>query len=127
MAVGALAVACAVGAFDRPSQAPAPLPQTEALPEGTDYAVVQGVVLDRESGAVYPDAVVVLSCSCLQGAREVTTDVNGVYRFGELPAGQYTVNALYGKADVSQVVGLKEGLRTRVDFRIEPKNALVRT
>ncbi len=127
LAIGALAVACAVGAFERPSQAPAPLPQTEALPEGADYAVIQGVVLDRESGEVYPDAIVILSCHCLEEAREAMTDGNGVYRFGDLPEGQYTVNALYGKADVSQIIHLKKGLRTRIDFRIEPKNEFVRT
>jgi hypothetical protein len=125
LALGLLAVACATGAFDKPAQDPTR--HTEALPEGSARAVIQGVVKDRETGDPLQGALVVLQCECLAGSREAETNVNGLYKFGDLPSGEYTAQVLYGQADQSTVVPLKTGTRVRVDFRLNPRREFIRT
>src|SRR5215472_3426893 len=51
---------------------------------------LQGTVKDS-SGAVVPNAHVVVSGTALVGTKEIDTDGSGYYRFANLPAGSYTV------------------------------------
>src|SRR5215472_5755692 len=51
---------------------------------------LQGTVKDS-SGAVVPNARVVVSGVALVGTKEINTDGSGYYRFANLPAGSYTV------------------------------------
>src|SRR5258708_7714382 len=51
---------------------------------------LQGTVKDP-SGAVVPNAKVVVTTSTLVGEKEVSTNDSGYYRFAKLPPGNYTV------------------------------------
>src|SRR5271157_5959841 len=51
---------------------------------------LQGVVKDP-SGAVVPNAKVVVTASSLVGTKEEQTDGTGYYRFANLPPGTYTI------------------------------------
>src|SRR5215472_12241577 len=51
---------------------------------------LQGTVKDS-SGAVVPNARVVVSGVALVGTKEINTDGSGYYRFANLPSGSYTV------------------------------------
>jgi len=51
---------------------------------------LQGTVKDP-SGAVVPNAKVVVTSSALVGSKELLTDTSGYYRFANLPPGSYTI------------------------------------
>src|SRR5512137_1119717 len=51
---------------------------------------LQGVVKDP-SGAVVPEAHVVVAGTSLVGSKELDTDSGGYYRFANLPPGTYTI------------------------------------
>ena len=51
---------------------------------------LQGVIKDP-SGAVVPNAKVVVTAPDLIGSKEITTDASGYYRFTNLPPGNYTI------------------------------------
>src|SRR5512146_3195508 len=51
---------------------------------------LQGTVKDA-SGAVVPNANITLKGSTLIGAKSLTTDAGGYYRFANLPPGTYTM------------------------------------
>ncbi len=51
---------------------------------------LQGIVKDS-SGAVVPNARVVVTGSALVGSKEIETDSAGYYRFANLPPGSYTI------------------------------------
>jgi hypothetical protein len=68
--------------------------------------IISGVVTHRRTKERIPNALVILQCACLSGARETQTNVNGLYAFRNLPPGTYTVQVLTGQADVSKVVTL---------------------
>ncbi len=51
---------------------------------------LQGTVKDP-SGAVVPNAKVVVTGSSLVGSKEIDTDASGYYRFANLPPGTYTI------------------------------------
>ncbi len=99
----------------------------EALPEGSEYGILQGVIIDRNDAGRIEGAVIVLQCSCLEGTRETLSNADGLYRFSDLPNGEYTVQALYGRADVSRVTTLRRGFKVRLDFPLDPQNEFIRT
>ncbi len=119
LAFGALAVACATGAFERPAAAP-PTVQTESDPDGSVRAILLGSVTDEDNGDAIRGASILLRCSCIQGTRETTTNADGLYSFRDLPEGEYTLRVLYGHADERLLVSLKTAVRSRVDLRIKP-------
>ncbi len=51
---------------------------------------LQGTVKDA-TGAVMPNAKVVVTSSTLAGSKEIVTDGSGYYRFANLPPGSYTI------------------------------------
>lgn len=69
------------------------------------YAI-QGVVTHERTGEPLKDAIVILQCTCLEAARETSTNDRGQYRFGDLGPGTYTIQVLKGEADSSKVVTL---------------------
>ncbi len=60
---------------------------------------IQGTVKDP-SGAVVPNAHVVVTGSALVGSKEADTDTAGYYRFANLPPGIYRMDALLGQSPV---------------------------
>jgi len=85
---------------------------------------LQGSVTDEKTGKPVEKALVILQCSCLQGPIETVTNTAGLYNFSELPPGTYTVQVLFGQANVS-VSFPAEGGVTRRDFRVDPANRFV--
>ena len=69
------------------------------------YAI-QGVVTHERTGEPEKGALVILQCTCLEQPLETSTNERGLYRFGDLPPGTYTIQVLKGTADVSKVVTL---------------------
>ncbi|MGH1340163.1 MAG: DUF4349 domain-containing protein [Nannocystales bacterium] len=89
---------------------------------GSDIGSISGVVTNADTGERMPNALVVLQCNCLKGARETTTNANGIYAFRDLPTGTFTIQVLAGQADVSKVTELPEGGTFRANFKLDPHN-----
>ena len=77
-----------------------------AAAPGGHEGVISGQIRHSKTGAPIPDALVLLHCTCLVATRETVTDEQGVYAFGGLPAGTYTIQVLVGQADLSKLVTL---------------------
>ncbi|MEM7156268.1 MAG: VIT domain-containing protein [Myxococcota bacterium] len=102
---------------------PAPPPE-----RATGNSGISGRVDNSETDAPIPDALVILQCGCLtQGNLEAMTNPRGEYSFGSLPAGDYTVQVLSGKANVSKTVAVPRGARYRANFALDPDADFTRT
>lgn len=95
--------------------------------EAADKGAVSGVVTRESDGGALGDALVILQCNCLQGPRETTTNADGLYAFSSLPPGTYTIQVLSGEANVSKVFALPRAAKFRANFKIDPKDSLIRT
>lgn len=107
-----------------------PAVATFAVPTDAEAAVdgiINGVVTDSTSGDPIEGALVVLQCTCLQGQIERTTNAAGVYSFRDLPPGNYTIQVLYQKANITKITTLPRGAKFRANFSIDPKNEFRRT
>lgn len=67
---------------------------------------IQGVITSEQTNAPVEGALVLVQCTCLEQARETTTDARGRYRFGTLGPGTYTIEVRKGAADISKIVTL---------------------
>jgi hypothetical protein len=81
-----------------------------------ETGLVDGIVRDSNTGKGIVNALVVLQCTCLEANRERLTNERGIYSFVDLPPGDYTVQALWGKNDVSKVFALPKGAKFRANF-----------
>ena len=81
---------------------------------------IQGTVKDP-SGAVVPNAKVVVTGSTLVGSKEIETDAAGYYRFANLPPGTYaiSVSAKGFKSIKREGVSLEVGHLPSIDFALE--------
>src|ERR1700722_14629029 len=80
---------------------------------------LQGTVKDP-SGAVVPNAKVVVTTSTLVGEKSLTTDNSGYYRFANLPPGHYTITgAGNGFETAKRELVLEVGHLPTVDFVLE--------
>src|SRR5467141_1773693 len=66
---------------------------------------LQGTVKDA-TGAVVPNAKVVVTSSTLAGSKEIVTDGSGYYRFANLPPGSYTITVTANGFKTSKREGL---------------------
>ena len=82
---------------------------------------ISGVVTDQKSGQKISGALVIAQCTCLQGAREVMTNEDGLYTFRNLPQGKYTIQVLYQDANVNKTMDVPPGAKMRANFQIDPK------
>ncbi|HEY8379329.1 MAG TPA: TonB-dependent receptor [Nannocystis sp.] len=82
---------------------------------------ISGVVTDQNTGQKIAGALVIIQCTCLQGAREVMTNADGLYTFRNLPQGKYTVQVLYQDANVNKTMDVPPGAKMRANFQIDPK------
>jgi len=83
---------------------------------------ISGVVTDAKSGEKISGALVILQCSCLQGQREMQTNADGLYSFRNLPQGKYTVQVLFGQANVNKSMDVPAGAKYRANFSVDPNN-----
>jgi hypothetical protein len=81
---------------------------------------LQGTVKDP-SGAVVPNAQVVVTSTSLVGKKEITTDSSGYYRFANLPPGTYniSVTAKGFRTLKREGMTLEVGHLPSVDFSLE--------
>jgi len=103
--------------------APADAPASSTAGSG---GVITGVVKNSKSKESIENAVVVLQCSCLSQQRETYTNARGVYRFTNLPQGQYIVQVLAGKASISKSTTLPRNAKFRANFTIDPQSKIER-
>jgi hypothetical protein len=89
-------------------------------PRAAGGAAIAGVVRDTNAQPLR-GALVVARCACLTRPREVQTDDHGVYRLDALPLGAYTVQVLFGPADVSRTVELEPGTRQALHFHVDTR------
>lgn len=93
---------------------------TPVAAAGHDPGAIAGLV--RDTGAQpLRGALVVAHCDCLERPREVQTDDFGRFRLEGLPLGEYTVQVLFGAADVSQPVSLGVAIRHALQFRVDTR------
>lgn len=122
--LGIFSIACASGAL---APGESPVFTVEPLPDGGDRSVVGGFVRDGNTGRLIEGALVIVQCSCLAGQREMQTNADGLYSFRDLPPGKYTVQVLFGQANVNRSFDVAAGVRVRADFHVDPRNKFVIT
>jgi hypothetical protein len=95
-------------------------PAVVASSSSARTGAIAGVVRDTNARPLRA-ALVVAHCPCLSRPREVQTDDHGVYRLDGLPLGGYTVQVLFGAADVSRRVELEPGARRALHFDVDTR------
>lgn len=95
------------------------------LGEGASADAVGGMIAGRvanDAGEGLADAIVVLQSTALKGGtQERMTNAQGFYRFDNLPAGNYAIQVLAGRANVSKITALPEDAKFRANFRVDPE------
>ncbi len=84
-------------------------------------AVISGAVR-WPAGQPMVGAIVVLQSTQLPAQLEAITDERGFYVFKRLPPGNYMIQVLYERANVSRITTLSEGARFRANFALDPDN-----
>lgn len=97
----------------------------EAAPPSGEQGVINGVVKNSTNNEPIENAVVVLQCTCLAGQQERMTNSRGIYSFTDLPSGNYTIQVLAGKANVSKITQLPRGAKFRANFSLNPSQEQV--
>ncbi len=91
---------------------------------GLNEAILIGVVRDASTGEAVEGAVVVVQGEKLQGERTQTTNISGLYRIPNLPAGKdYTITVLhksYGAGQRRSGLTLRAASTFRVDVSLVP-------
>ena len=96
------------------------LSQAPPSPATSDAAAIAGLV--RDNGAQpLRGALVVAHCDCLPRPREVQTDDSGRFRLEGLPPGEYTVQVLFGAAEVLERVALERAIRRALYVRVDTR------
>jgi len=94
---------------------------------GPNEAILVGVVRDASTGEAVEGAVVVVQGDNLQGERTQTTNISGLYRIPNLPAGKnYTITVLhknYGDGQRRSGLTLRASSTFRVDVSLLPSGS----
>ncbi|HLT36892.1 MAG TPA: carboxypeptidase regulatory-like domain-containing protein, partial [Enhygromyxa sp.] len=93
----------------------------EAAPPESDKGVISGTVKNSNTDQPIENAIVILQCTCLGGQQERMTNARGIYSFQDLPSGNYTIQVLAGKANVSKITQLPRGAKFRANFALNPE------
>ena len=88
---------------------------------------MKGAVVDQKTKEPIKGAIVQLHCTCLQQEKEVQTNDQGLFSFGELPSGKYQLFVLKGKANLEAKFDLSRGQRVSKKFIIDPDDEFKRT
>ncbi len=122
--VGFALAGCSAAPQTRPARPPAVDSTDTAVDNSATASLhsgsISGVVTHRETNERLPRALVILQSTSLDQAREAQTSDTGLYAFGGLPAGTYTIQVLSGLADVAKVTTLPEAARFRANFSVDP-------
>ncbi len=86
----------------------------------TGAGAISGVVTHKKSKERLPQAMVILQSTALPEVREASTNEQGIYAFGQLPPGTYSIQVLAGSSDTSKVTTLPSGARFRANFSVDP-------
>ncbi len=116
--LGLFGVACATGTFSNETPGTTSVEVTRA--ETVGDSELRGIVYNRDNGAPLPNTLVVLTCTCLSAVRETQTNDNGLYRFKDLPPGEYTVQLLAGRGDVTVQLKIDKGARAMLRTKLDP-------
>ncbi|MCW3107141.1 MAG: TonB-dependent receptor [Segetibacter sp.] len=83
-------------------------------------AIISGTVKDARSKSPLNEVVVTLSSTAFQGQKFALTDSTGMYRIGNLPAGNYTISfEMEGYEKFTQEnIALQEGMSLGVSFQM---------
>jgi hypothetical protein len=87
--------------------------------EGSEGGMIAGAVRSPE-GFPIANAIVILQSVALEAQIERYTDERGIYKFENLPPGNYTIQLLANKANVSKITQLPENARFRANFVVDP-------
>jgi hypothetical protein len=123
IAAGVVVMALAGCATPSASEATQEPVVVEAGPVGSG-GVISGMVRDP-SGAPVANAVVILQSTALTHQQERLTNERGIYAFDQLPPGNYTIQVLAGKANVSKIVNLPDDARFRGNFSVDPDQDMI--
>lgn len=117
-------VACA--STSGPAPFPPPFSRAQLALVEPERGAIQGAVHQPTTGARIAGARVILECSCIPNLRETRTDARGLYSFGDLPAGSYSVQVIFQNIDVSQSMALPLGVQAIMHFALAPTRDLRR-
>lgn len=90
------------------------------LEEDGSGGMISGVVRNT-TGAPLANALVILQSTALAAPYESFTNERGLYVFKQLPPGNYTIQVLYAKVDISKIAHLPEDAKFRANFSIDPE------
>lgn len=93
-----------------------------ASPAFAAEASIFGTITNSKNKQPVPNALVILTCSCLQDSLHTQSDADGKYEFKNLEEGTYTVQVVAGEADVSKLATVPPAARFRANFRIKPND-----
>lgn len=85
-----------------------------------DGGTIVGGVFDSNTGGRLEKALVIVQCTCLTGPQERETDARGTFRFDGLPAGKYSIQAMYGRGSSYWTVEVTAGRRTLATIGVDP-------
>ncbi|MFO7566354.1 MAG: carboxypeptidase regulatory-like domain-containing protein [Enhygromyxa sp.] len=87
--------------------------------KSSSTGTISGIVTDGDDDKKpLANALVVLSCACLDDSVEVYTNARGIYVAKGLPAGVYTVQGFYDALDGSRTVELPRGNKARANLSL---------
>lgn len=122
-AAGATALSSVVAgealAFAPPAEGDGGNGAVEGPASPNSLGTISGVVTKRDGQEPVEGAIVVVQCSCLNEEVSVLTNARGIYRLSGLPAGVYTVQALYDDLENVRTVELPRGQKMRANLSLD--------
>jgi len=98
----------------------APSVAVAAPPSATNSGTIAGVVKHSKTDEPLASTLVVVQCTCLAERRERLTNERGIYRFSDLPPGNYRVQVFAGKAEIDKIIQLPRGAKLQANYAIDP-------